>query len=32
MLAGFDVEFPYGTYWLRRFTNVRVAAPPVPAS
>lgn len=27
-LAGFDVEFPYGTYWLRRFANVRVKPPP----
>ena len=32
MLAGFDVEFPHGTYWLRRFANVRVAAPPLPAN
>jgi putative transposase len=23
-LAGFDVEFPQGTYWLRRFARVRV--------
>jgi REP element-mobilizing transposase RayT len=27
MLRGEDVEFPYGTYWLRRFANVRVKAP-----
>src|SRR5690606_27091716 len=27
-LAGFDVEFPYGTYWLRRYANVRVKPPP----
>lgn len=27
-LAGEDVEFPYGTYWLRRFANVRVTAAP----
>lgn len=27
-LAGEDVEFPYGTYWLRRHANVRVAAAP----
>lgn len=26
--AGFDVEFPHGTYWLRRFANVRVKPPP----
>jgi REP element-mobilizing transposase RayT len=32
MKAGFDVEFPYGTYWLRRFANVRVAAPPPAAN
>jgi hypothetical protein len=32
MLAGFDVEFPHGTYWLRRFANVRVAPPPLPAT
>lgn len=25
--AGFDVEFPYGTYWLARFANIRVKAP-----
>ncbi|HUQ06699.1 MAG TPA: hypothetical protein VM261_29555 [Kofleriaceae bacterium] len=24
-LAGFDVVFPYGTYWLRRFAGVKVA-------
>ena len=28
-LAGEDVEFPYGTYWLRRFANVRVKPPPL---
>jgi hypothetical protein len=27
-LAGFDVEFPYGTYWLRRFARVAVKPPP----
>lgn len=27
-LAGFDVEFPHGTYWLRRFANVKVKPPP----
>lgn len=27
-LAGFDVEFPYGTYWLSRFARVRVKPPP----
>lgn len=27
-LAGFEVEFPYGTYWLRRFANVPVKPPP----
>lgn len=26
-LAGLDVEFPYGTYWLRRFANVTVKPP-----
>lgn len=26
-VAGFDVEFPYGTYWLTRFANVRVKPP-----
>lgn len=26
-LAGFDVEFPYGTYWLRRFAKVRIKPP-----
>ena len=25
-LAGFPVTFPHGTYWLRRFANVPVAA------
>jgi len=28
-LAGEDAEFPYGTYWLRRFANVRVKPPPL---
>ena len=23
-----DVEFPYGTYWMRRFSGVKVAKPP----
>jgi putative transposase len=27
-LAGFDVEFPYGTYWLRRFARVAIKPPP----
>jgi putative transposase len=27
-LAGFDVEFPYGTYWLRKFARVAVKPPP----
>lgn len=27
-LEGQEVEFPYGTYWLRRFANVNVAPPP----
>jgi putative transposase len=27
--AGLAAEFPYGTYWLRRFANVRVKPPPV---
>lgn len=27
-LAGEAVEFPYGTYWLRRFANVLVKPPP----
>ncbi len=26
-LAGFDVEFPYGTYWLSRFARVAVKPP-----
>lgn len=26
-LAGFDVEFPDGTYWLKRFAGARVKAP-----
>jgi hypothetical protein len=30
-LAGLDVELPYGTYWLRRFANVRVQPPPAAA-
>ena len=29
-LAGFDVEFSYGTYWLRRHAGVAVRPPPVP--
>jgi REP element-mobilizing transposase RayT len=28
--AGFDVEFPYGTYWLQRFARVNVKARPNP--
>ena len=28
LLAGGDPEYPYGTYWMRRFANVRVAAAP----
>jgi putative transposase len=28
MLEGKDAEFPYGTYWLRRFVGVRVEPPP----
>ena len=27
-IAGFDVEFPHGTYWLRKFAGVRVKPPP----
>jgi hypothetical protein len=27
-LAGFEIEFPYGTYWLRRFAQVAVKPPP----
>lgn len=27
-LAGFDVEFPHGTYWLKRFANVPTKPPP----
>jgi putative transposase len=27
-LAGIEVEFPFGTYWLKRFANVRVKPPP----
>jgi hypothetical protein len=27
-LAGEEYAFPYGTYWLRRFANVRVKPPP----
>jgi hypothetical protein len=30
--AGVDVEFPYGTYWLARFANVRVKPPPQTAA
>ena len=30
MLAGFPAEFPYGTYALKRFVNVRVKPPPEP--
>lgn len=29
-LSGVSVEFPYGTYWLRRFANVAVRPPPSP--
>lgn len=29
-LAGFAAEFPYGTYWLRRFAGVVVKPPPSP--
>jgi len=28
-LAGLEAVFPAGTYWLRRFANVRVVAPPI---
>jgi len=28
MLAGEQAQFPYGTYWLRRFVNVTVTPPP----
>lgn len=28
-LAGFEVEFPYGTYWLRRFANVAIKPAPL---
>lgn len=28
LLAGHDAVFPYGTYWMRRFAGVRVAAAP----
>ena len=28
LLANIPVEFPYGTYWLRRFANVPVKPPP----
>ena len=32
-LAGFEVAFPFGTYWLRRFASVRVNPPlAVPAA
>ena len=27
-LAGFEVEFPHGTYWLKRFANVPIKLPP----
>ncbi|MBA3396671.1 MAG: hypothetical protein H0T89_28830 [Deltaproteobacteria bacterium] len=27
--AGMPADFPYGTYWLRRFANVRVKPPPL---
>jgi len=27
-LAGLPAEFPFGTYWLKRFANVRVKPPP----
>jgi putative transposase len=27
-LSGIPTEFPYGTYWLKRFANVRVKPPP----
>jgi putative transposase len=29
-LAGFDVQFPFGTYWLRRHARVSVEPPPTP--
>ena len=28
-LAGFEVEFPHGTYWLKRFANVATKPPPI---
>jgi REP element-mobilizing transposase RayT len=28
-LAGFDVPFPYGTYWLKRYARVAVKPPPI---
>jgi len=28
-LAGFDVEFPFGTYWLRRFAKVPIKPPSI---
>lgn len=28
-LAGFEVEFPYGTYWLKRFANVPIKLSPL---
>ena len=31
-LAGLEVAFPDGTYWLRRFANVRVKPPPDPTA
>jgi len=30
LLTGGPAQFPYGTYWLRRFANVRVKPPPLP--
>lgn len=30
--AGEDVAFPYATYWLRRFAQIRVEPPPAPSS
>jgi hypothetical protein len=29
LIAGVPTVFPFGTYWLRRFANVRVGPPPV---
>lgn len=31
-LSGLPAEFPFGTYWLRRFANVVVKPPPIPIS